>query len=73
MSSVSIPEILKLSVPERIRLIGAIWDTIAAAPDSLPVTKAQRQELDRRLVDHQDHPADARTWEAIRDSLPEKR
>ena len=72
MSSVSIPEILKLSVAERIRLIEAIWDTIEASPDSLPLTDAQRQELDRRLADHQDHPNEARSWEVIRDSLPEK-
>jgi len=51
MSSVDIQEILKLSVAERIELVEAIWDSIADAPENLPVTAAQKRELDRRLAE----------------------
>ena len=71
MSSVDMQEILKLSVAQRLELVEAIWDSIAAAPESLPVTAAQKRELDRRLADYQKNPDAGRTWEEIRDSLDE--
>ena len=69
MSSVDIQEILKLSVPERIELVEAIWDSIADAPESLPVTAPQKRELDHRLAEYQKNPQAGRTWEEVRDSL----
>ena len=46
---VSIADVLKLSVAQRIQLVGDIWDSIAAVPDAIPLTDAQRAELDHRL------------------------
>ena len=71
MSSVNIQEILKLSVAERIEIVEAIWDSITASPESLPVTAAQKRELDRRLAEHRTNPEAGKTWEEIRDSLDE--
>jgi putative addiction module component (TIGR02574 family) len=51
MGDSDIAEILKLPIDERLRLIEAIWDSIAADPSALPLTDAQREELDRRLDD----------------------
>jgi len=73
MSSPNIAEIVKLSVAERIELVEDIWDSIAATPDLLPVTDAQRQELDRRLADYRDNPDDVREWQKVRSSLTKKR
>ncbi|MFH1116822.1 MAG: addiction module protein [Pseudomonadota bacterium] len=39
----------KLSVAERILLVEETWDGIAADQESLELTDAQEQELDRRL------------------------
>ena len=39
---------VKMSVPERIRLVEDIWDSIAADASEVPVTAAQKAELDRR-------------------------
>jgi putative addiction module component (TIGR02574 family) len=69
MSSINIQEILKLPVTERIELMDAIWDSIAALPESLPVTEAQKRELDRRLTECRTNPQAGRTWEEISDSL----
>lgn len=71
MATVDIREILKLSVSERIQLVEEIWDSIADHPESLPVTEAQKAELDRRLTDYRANPGQGRTWEAVRDSLDE--
>ena len=69
----NLQEILGLSVDERIRIVEAIWDSIAASPDLLPLTDAQRQELDRRLADYQAYPEDTRSWGEVRDDLEEKK
>ncbi len=71
MSSINIQEILKLSVEERIEIVEAVWDSIAASPESLPVTAAQKRELDRRLAEHRANPEAGKTWKEIQDSLDE--
>ncbi len=53
-----IHEILSLSVPERIQLVEDIWDSIAAVPEALELTEAQKVELDRRLDDLRKNPDD---------------
>ena len=73
MSPAQIEEILSLSVEERIQRVEAIWDSIADNPDSLPITEAQRQELDRRLSEHLQDPASARPWHEVRESLKRKK
>ena len=44
-----IPEIARLSVPERILLLEELWDSIAADRKALPITPEQQAELDHRL------------------------
>ncbi len=39
----------ELAIDERLKLVEDIWDSIAAEQDALPLTSAQRAELDRRL------------------------
>jgi putative addiction module component (TIGR02574 family) len=38
----------KLSLEERTRLVDDLWDSIAADQNALPLTRGQREELDRR-------------------------
>lgn len=38
-----------LSVAERLQLIDQLSDSVADAPEALPLTDAQAEELDRRL------------------------
>ncbi|MDO8355113.1 MAG: addiction module protein [Nitrospirota bacterium] len=52
MSPLALKEILKLSVSERVQLAEDIWDSIVASPESLPVTDAQKRELDLRRDTH---------------------
>ena len=73
MSPTQLEEILGLTVEERIQLVEAIWDSIAEHPESLPVTEAQRKELDRRLADHLMDPQAARPWSQVRSSSARKK
>ena len=71
MSPLQLEEILHLSVEERIQLVEAIWDSVT--PESLPLTGAQRKELDRRLSEFRNDPKAGRSWPEVRDSLSSKK
>ena len=60
-----VAEILALPVPERVRLVGAIWDSISAVPEALPLTQWQREELDRRLAEFEADPEAGSTLEEV--------
>ncbi|MBI4305298.1 MAG: addiction module protein [Chloroflexi bacterium] len=40
-----------LTAAERLALLEQIWESLARTPDAVPLTTAQRRELDRRLDD----------------------
>jgi putative addiction module component (TIGR02574 family) len=42
-------EIASLSPEERLHLLDQIWESLSATPEAVPLTSAQREELDRRL------------------------
>lgn len=41
--------LLTLPINERIQLVEDIWDSIAADQTALPITEAQKKELEKRL------------------------
>jgi len=67
--SVSIADVLRLSVAERIQLVEDIWDSIAAVPEAVPLTDGQREELDRRLESYHRDPAAGEPWEEVRERI----
>jgi putative addiction module component (TIGR02574 family) len=62
-------EISQLSIAERIQLAEDLWDSILEQPDELPLTDAQKQELDRRLESYQQDPTIGSTWEEVKQRL----
>jgi putative addiction module component (TIGR02574 family) len=54
-----------LSIPERIRLVEEVWDTIADENEAFELTDAQKQELDRRLELAKKDSNRGRTWDEI--------
>ena len=56
----------QLSTNERLKLVQDLWDQIAAEPEQVPVTPAQRHELDRRLAEHATSPDDVVEWAAVK-------
>ena len=58
-------EILALPVAERVRLVEAIWDSISAVPEALPLTEWQKQELDRRLAEFEANLDEGSTLEEV--------
>jgi putative addiction module component (TIGR02574 family) len=67
--STQLEEILRLSVAERIQLAEDIWDSIAADPAALPLSDAQRLELDRRLESYAQNPDEGFPWEELKEKV----
>jgi putative addiction module component (TIGR02574 family) len=65
-------DLLKLSPAERIQLAQDLWDSILDEPEAVPLTEEQRQELDRRLAEHERDPSTAIPWEVVRSRLQER-
>lgn len=67
---------LSLSIPERIQLVGDIWDSIADAanssPDVLPLTVAQISELDRRIAEADALPESLLSMEEVMERVRSK-
>jgi len=59
-------EIEKLSIPEKIRLVEEIWDSIAATPKEVPVPQWQLDELERRVEAYRQNPQEGVSWEQVK-------
>jgi len=42
-------DIASLSSEERLQLLEELWESLRVTPEAIPLTNAQREELDRRL------------------------
>jgi len=66
-------ELFKRTAAERLELVEELWDSIAAEAerdaDVLPLTDAQREELDRRIAAHRADPSRVVSWEEVRKEL----
>lgn len=62
----SVEEIKKLSIPERLLLLEKVWDSLVDAQDALPLTDVQRNEIDRRLKDLKQNPHSVESLDQVR-------
>lgn len=60
-----VAEILALPASERMLLVEAIWDSIAAVPEALELTQWQKDELDRSLAEFEADPDSGATLEEV--------
>ena len=44
-------DIASLGFEERLRLLDELWESLSRTPEAIPLTEAQREELDRRMND----------------------
>jgi putative addiction module component (TIGR02574 family) len=69
MKSITLEEVLQLPVPERIRIVEVIWDSIADAPEALELSDEQKAELDQRLASLEKNAEPGSTWAEVRDRM----
>ena len=58
-------DIASLSTEERLRLMEDLWESLRAAPDQIPLTNSQRDELDRRLDELDREGPTGIPWEEV--------
>ena len=66
MEPIDLPELLKLPVSERLRLVEASWDSIAETPEEIELTEEQKAELDRRIEAMEKNPEEGSSWAEVR-------
>lgn len=66
MNEVIDKELSKLSLAERIQLVGDVWDAIARdSQNDVPLTAAQRDELEHRVALYEQNPAAGKSLDEI--------
>jgi putative addiction module component (TIGR02574 family) len=63
---ITMSDVLVLSPAERIQLVEDIWDSIAEVPEAVPLTEAQRMDLDARLAAYHADPGAGSKWEEVK-------
>jgi len=61
--------ILELPAADRLEIAQEIWESIVAHPEALPISEAQRTELERRWLALQESPDEGEPWEEVEQSL----
>jgi putative addiction module component (TIGR02574 family) len=69
VNNVNFSELVELPVQERIRLVSALWDSIAEHPESIELTDAERRELDRRMEAYLKDPTGGTPWPEVKAKL----
>jgi len=67
--TIATADILELSVSERIQLVEDIWDSVAEAPEAVPLTEDEKAELDRRLDAYHQDPNEGSPWGIVRERI----
>jgi putative addiction module component (TIGR02574 family) len=67
-----IKQALGLPLTERIQLVEELWESILSQADEVPLTDAQRAEIDRRLARYEADPTTASPWDEVRARLWDK-
>jgi putative addiction module component (TIGR02574 family) len=65
MIKVSVADILKLPVEERLQLVEEIWNSIAEAPETLELTHEDKRLLDESIEEWQRNPTAGSPWEEV--------
>jgi putative addiction module component (TIGR02574 family) len=58
-------DIAKLTPAERLQLVEELWDSLCDTPEAVPLTEAQRAELDRRLDDLDQEGPSGIPWDEV--------
>lgn len=68
-----IPEITKLSTPEKILLVEDLWDNIASNESVIPVPQSHMDELDKRLKNYELGPGNLLSFEELRTRIESRK
>lgn len=73
MRVIDIPEISKLSTPEKIILVEDIWDSIASDEAVVPIPHSHIDELDRRFIKYESAPGNLLSIEELQANIEKRK
>lgn len=73
MRVTDIPEITKLSTPEKILLVEDLWDSIASDESVVPVPRSHIEELGRRLKRFESAPGSLLSLDELRTRIERRK
>lgn len=73
MRVIDIPQLEKLTTPEKILLVEDIWDNISAEESTIPVPQSHIKELERRLLRHNSGPGTLLSLEELRTKIESRK
>jgi putative addiction module component (TIGR02574 family) len=59
----------QLSMAQRVLLVEEIWDSISEEAEEIPMTEAQRLDLQRRVAAYEANPKAGASWEEVKARL----
>ena len=69
MNRVPLDQILELPATDRVEIAQLIWDSVFEHPEAVPLTKAQKDELERRWRAFEQTPDEGEPWDDVKRSL----
>lgn len=72
MNAAIAKEVASLSPDQRLDLIGEIWNSLSAAPETIPVPESHRKELERRVAAHRAAPDAVISMEKVEAQIDEQ-
>ena len=67
--NISVSDVLKLSVAERIQFVEDVWDSIAVIPQAVPLTPEDKEELDHLLNAYHKNPSLGSPWLEVKKKI----
>ncbi|MGD0399135.1 MAG: addiction module protein [Syntrophobacteraceae bacterium] len=68
-----IPEITRLSTPEKILLLEDLWDSISSDESNVSVPRSHIEELDKRLRRYESHPGSLLSLEELQRGVEKRK
>lgn len=68
-----IPEITRLSIPEKILLVEELWDIIASDEEEIPIPQSHIEELERRFERRGMNPGNLLSLDELRSRIAKRK
>jgi putative addiction module component (TIGR02574 family) len=69
MNRAPIEQILDLPPSERVAIVQEIWESVVEDARAVPLTAAQRGELEKRWLQFQQDPEEGESWDEVLKAL----
>ncbi len=61
-----LPEVRQWPTAMKLQLASELWDEVLGHQEDIPVTLAQRAEIERSMAEFEREPSNVTTWDAVK-------